>query len=60
MFSEEKLSQAGQKTNKALVKNIFTQTHLTVLNKLIIKVFIKRKTRAGKVYAYRILEFQRW
>ena len=31
MFSEEKLSQAGQKTNKVLVKNLFTQTHLTVL-----------------------------
>ena len=32
MFSEEKLSQAGQKTNKVLVKNLVTQTHLTVLN----------------------------
>ena len=29
---EEKLSQAGQKTNKVLVKNLFTQTHLTDLN----------------------------
>ena len=32
MFSEEKLSQAGQKIKKVLVKNLFTQTHLTVLN----------------------------
>ena len=32
MFSEEKLSQAGQKTNKVFVKNLFTQTHLRVLN----------------------------
>ena len=32
MFSEEKLSQAGQKTNKVIVKNLFTQTHCTNLN----------------------------
>ena len=32
MFSEEKLSHAGQKTNKVLVKTLFTQIHLTVLN----------------------------
>ena len=32
MFSEEKLSQAGQKTNKVLVKPLFTQIHLMVLN----------------------------
>ena len=61
MFSEEKLSQAGQKTNKVLVKSLFTQTRLTDLNikncisKLSIKMSIKWKTRAGKVYAYRIL-----
>ena len=32
MFLEEELSQAGQKTTKALVKHHFTQTHLTDLN----------------------------
>ena len=32
MFPEEKLSQEGQKTNKVLVKNLYTQTHLTALN----------------------------
>ena len=32
MFSEEKLSQPGQKTNKGLVKNVFTQKHFKVLN----------------------------
>ena len=32
MFSEEKLSQAGQKNNKALTQNLFTQTHRTVWN----------------------------
>ena len=32
MFPEEALSQGGQKTNKVLVKNLFTQTHSTVLN----------------------------
>ena len=31
MFPEEKLSQAEQKINKVLVKNLSTQTHLTVL-----------------------------
>ena len=31
MYSEEKLSQAGQKNKKALEKSIFTKTHLTVL-----------------------------
>ena len=62
MFSEEKLSQTLQKSSKILVKNLFTQTHLTVLNikgncisKLSIKMFIKRKTRAERVYAYRML-----
>ena len=29
-----------------------------VSNKLSIKIFIKRKTRAGKACAYRMLEFQ--
>ena len=40
----------------------FTQIHLMVLNikktcisKLFIKMFIKRKTRAGKAYAYQML-----
>ena len=32
MYSKEKLSQVRQKTEKASVKNLFTQTHLTVLN----------------------------
>ena len=58
MFLEDKLSQAGQRTNIVLVKNLFTQTHLSVLNNLSIKIFIKRKPRTGKVYAYRMLEFQ--
>ena len=46
MFSEEGLSQAGQKVNKLLVKNPFTRAHVTVLNikncrsKLSIKMFI--------------------
>ena len=60
-FSEEKLSQAGQKNNKALISIFFTQTHLTVLNikncisKWSIKMFIKRTARAGNAYAYRML-----
>ena len=58
MFSEDKLPQAGKKTNKVLVKNVLTQTILMVLNKLSIKIFIKRKSRAGKACAYRMLEFQ--
>ena len=32
MFQEEKLSQVGYKTSKKLVKNLCTQTHITVLN----------------------------
>ena len=32
MFPDETLSQGGQKTNKVLVKNLFTQAHYTVLN----------------------------
>ena len=32
MFSEEKLSQVGQKANEVLAKNLFTQTHLKDLN----------------------------
>ena len=32
MFSEEKLSKAGQKNKKDLLKNLLTQTPLTVLN----------------------------
>ena len=31
IFSEEKLSQAGQKNNEVLVKYLFTKTHFTVL-----------------------------
>ena len=60
--SEEKLSKAEHKTNKVLVKNFFTQTHLTILNikkncisKLSNKIFMKRKTRAGKADGYRML-----
>ena len=41
MFPEEKLSHAGQKKNN--------------ISKLSIKMFPKRKTRAGKVCVYRIL-----
>ena len=54
MFSEQKLSQVGQKNNKIMVK-------ITVLNlkncrsKLSIEMFIKRKTKAEKTYAYRML-----
>ena len=50
---EEKLSQAGQKNIKILVLNLFTQTHVTVLNiinccsKLPIKIK-KEKTRKTK------------
>ena len=32
MFSEEKLSQAGQKNNKVMVQILFTQMHRTVWN----------------------------
>ena len=32
MFSEEKLSQAGQKNYKVLVQNLFTRRNLTALN----------------------------
>ena len=46
------------KKSTVLVKNVFTQTHIMVLNNLSLKIFIKRKTRAGKACAYRILEFQ--
>ena len=52
MFSEEKLSQARQKLNKVLVKYLFTQTQLTILNKkkyiskLSIKMFIKKKNQS--------------
>ena len=58
MFSEEKLSQTRQRNSKVLVQNLFTQTHLPVLNikncisKLYIKIIIKRETRTGKAYAY--------
>ena len=60
IFSEEKLSQAGQKTSKVLVKNLFTQAQLTVLNikknlsKFSIEMFIKRTT-TRKSFAYRML-----
>ena len=55
----KKISQAGQKTGKVLVKIIFTQTHVTVLIKkldnLSFKMFIKRETRARKTYVLKIL-----
>ena len=59
MFSEDKLPQAGKKTNKVLVKNVLTQTILMVLNKFSIKIFIKRKTRVGKACAYRCLSLKK-
>ena len=46
---------------KVLVSDIFTQTHLAVLNikncisKWPIKIFIKRRTNASKAYAYGML-----
>ena len=50
MFSEEKMSYTGQKTNKVLVKNLFTQKHLMILNtkktakvNCVLKMLIKRK-----------------
>ena len=68
MFSGQKLSQAGQRkkkkkeNNEVLVYIIFNQTHLkTVLvikkciSKLPNELFIKRKGRAGKAHANRIL-----
>ena len=61
MFSEEKLSQAGQKNNKVMVQILFTQTHRTVWNmkkKCIRKlsiIMLLRKTKATKAYACRIL-----
>ena len=54
MFSEEKLSQAGQQINKVMIKNHFTLTHLMVLNikkhlcKLSTKIFIKSREEQEK------------
>ena len=60
MFSE-KLYQAGKKANTLLEKNILNQTNLTVfnikencINKLSIKMFIKRKTTVRNTYVYRM------
>ena len=59
MFTEDKLFQARQDNSKALLQNLLTLTHLTVLkdwiSKLCIKLLIKRKTRARNSYAYRTL-----
>ena len=61
MFSDGEASQAGQKTNKVLAY-IFLLTYPKVLHLkkiciiiLSIKMFIGRKTRAEKVYAYIML-----
>ena len=60
MFSEEKLSQAGQKQQSISIKSFYKHTLLLLIlknciNKLSITMFIKRKTTAGKVYAYRMV-----
>ena len=57
MFSEEKLSQAGQKNN--IRKSFYPNTSYgfedqkNCINKLSIKMFLKRKAR--KAYTYRLL-----
>ena len=57
MFSEEKLSQAGQKNN--IRKSFYPSTSYrfedqkSCINKLSIKMFLKRKAR--KAYTYQIL-----
>ena len=61
MFSEEKLSQTGQKTANYWCK-IFLLKHILrfeykekCLSKLSIKIFTKREARAWKAYAYQML-----
>ena len=61
MFSEEKLSSAGQKTTKYWNK-IFLLKHIarsikekSCISKLSFYIFLKRKTRAEKSYAYHML-----
>ena len=62
MFSEEKLSQPGQKNHQFIGNKSFylnTSNRLeykkNCISKLSIKMFIKRKARGGKAYAYGML-----
>ena len=57
MFPEEKLSQRSQKTAKHCIKSFYSNTYSgfehkkNCVNKLSIKMFIKRENRTGKAYA---------
>ena len=62
MFSEEKLSHAGQKNQKSIGKKFSYSNRSygfeykkTCISKLSLKIFIKRKTRAEKAYLSRML-----
>ena len=61
MFSEEKLSQAGQKQQSISIKSLYWsifngfESKENFISKLTIKMTIKRKTRAEKAYGYRLL-----
>ena len=57
IFSEENLSQAGQKKQSVGIKSFYSVASYTVSNRkklheMSIKMFIKRQTKAGKSYAY--------
>ena len=59
MFSEEKLPQSHQKQQQIGIKSCYSNAsysfeYKNCISKLSIKMFIKRKTRAGKVFDYRI------
>ena len=60
MFSEEKLSKQGKKQNTG-IKSFYSNTSYGLgftkkcISKLSIKIFIKKKNRAGKTHAYRML-----
>ena len=62
MISDEKLSKVGQKKQQSIgIKSFYTNTSYgfeykkNCISKFSIKVFIKRKTRAGKTCGYRML-----
>ena len=59
MFSEEKLPQAHQKQQQIGIKSCYSNAsyrfeYKNYISKLSSKMFIKRKTRAGKVFDYRV------
>ena len=61
MFSEEKLSQVGQKQQSIGIKYFYWETSYGFEYKkncssiLSVKMFIKKKTREGKPYVYQML-----